>query len=93
MPEDNDVVARLEALLAEKEKKETVVGKVMKNGGGAFAGGVLGSIVVAPAVVWGAGAILAPFTGGLSLGAAAAVTAATIAGTAVVGHKMSKDVD
>jgi hypothetical protein len=54
---------------------------------------VVGSVVVAPAVVWGVGAILAPFTGGLSVAAAAAVTAATVVGTAVVGHKMSKDID
>jgi hypothetical protein len=76
-----------------EKKEETVVGTVMKNGGGALTGGVLGAVVAAPVVVWGLGAILAPFTGGLSLAAAGAVTAATIAGAAVVGHKASKKID
>lgn len=92
MEEDKDVVARLEALLAEKEKKESVVGKVMKNGGGAVTGAWAGS-VAAPLVVGGIGAILAPFTGGLSVAAAAALTAGAVVGGAVVGHKMSKDID
>jgi hypothetical protein len=89
---DEDIVARMERMLAEKEK-ETLVKKVAKNGGGLLAGGVVGSLVVAPAVVWGVGAVLAPFTGGLSLAGAAAVTAAAVAGSAVVGHKMAKDID
>jgi hypothetical protein len=100
MADDKDVADRVEALLAAKEaeleaakSKKTVVGTVMKNGGGAATGAVLGSIAVAPAVVWGVGAVLAPFTGGLSLGAAAALSAAAVVGTAVVGHKMSKDID
>lgn len=74
-------------------KKDTVVGVAMKNGGGALAGGVVGALVAAPVVTWGVGIMLAPFTGGLSVAAAAAVTAATIAGGAVVGHKMSKKID
>ena len=93
MDQPNEVEAYIRKIMDEEKKKENVVGKVMKNGGGAATGAVLGSIVVAPAVVWGVGAVLAPFTGGLSLGAAAAVTAGTIVGTAVVGHKMSKDID
>ena len=91
--EPNDVEAYIRKIMDEEKKKETVVGKVMKNGGGAATGAVLGSIAVAPAVVWGVGAVLAPFTGGLSLGAAAAISAAAVVGTAVVGHKMSKDID
>jgi hypothetical protein len=97
---DDEMLSRFEAILEAKEAeleaakdKKTVVGTVMKNGGGAATGAVLGSIAVAPAVVWGVGAVLAPFTGGLSLGAAAAISAAAVVGTAVVGHKMAKDVD
>jgi hypothetical protein len=97
---DKDVADRVEAILAAKEaeleaanSKKTAVGTVMKNGGGAVAGGLLGVAVAAPAAVWVVGALAAPFTGGLSIAAAAAVTAAAVAGSAVVGHKMSKDMD
>jgi hypothetical protein len=97
---DKDVADRVEAILAAKEaeleaanSKKTVVGTAMKNGGGAVAGGLLGVAVAAPVAVWVAGALAAPFTGGLSIAAAAAVTAAAVAGSAVVGHKMSKDMD
>jgi hypothetical protein len=89
---DEDMVARMEALLAEKEKGPSVVGKVMRNGGGAVTGAYVGSIA-APLVVGAAAAILAPFTGGLSIAAAAALTAGAVIGGGVVGHKMSKDVD
>ena len=77
----------------EVKKDETVVATVMKNGGGAVTGGLLGVAIAAPAVVWGVGAILAPFTGGLSLAAAGAITAATVVGTAIVGHQISKKID
>jgi hypothetical protein len=98
---DDDMMARFEAVLAEKEaeleaakkKKTNAVDVAMKNGGGAVAGGLLGVAIAAPAAVWVAGALAAPFTGGLSVAAAAAVTAAAVAGSAVVGHKMAKDVD
>jgi hypothetical protein len=79
---DEDIVARMERMLAEKEKKETMVGTAMKNGGGALTGGLLGVAVTAPAAVWIVGALAAPFTGGLS-----------VAASAVVGHKMAKDID
>jgi FtsH-binding integral membrane protein len=92
MEENKDMVARMEALLAEKEKKETWVGTVAKNGGGAVAGGYVGTLA-APLVVGTIGAVLAPFTGGLSVAAAAAITGATVIGAGVIGHKMSKDVD
>jgi hypothetical protein len=91
---DEDMVARMEALLAEKEKgKETVVGTVMKNGGGAVTGGLIGGAVVAPLAVWAVAAAAAPFTGGVSLGVAAAITAGTAVAGAVIGHKASKKVD
>jgi hypothetical protein len=77
----------------EPKKEETVVGTVMKNGGGALTGGAIGVAVAAPVVVWGLGTVLAPFTGGLSLVAAAAVTAAVGVGGAVYGHKLSKKID
>jgi hypothetical protein len=97
---DDEMLSRFEAILEAKEaeleaakSKGTVIGQVMRNGGGAATGAVLGTIAVAPAVVWGVGTVLAPFTGGLSLAAAGAITAATVVGSAVVAHKMSKDVD
>lgn len=81
---DEDVVARLEALLAEKEKKETAVGKVMKNGGGALTGAYIG---------WTAGSVLAvaaaPFTGGLSV----LIPIVGAAAFGKVGHDMSKGID
>lgn len=89
--QDADVVAEIKAML-EAKKKETVLGKVAKNGGGALAGGYAGTLA-APLVVGLAGAVLAPFTGGLSIAAAAAITGATVIGGAVVGHKMAKDLD
>jgi hypothetical protein len=67
------------------------VGTVMKNGGAGLRA-VVGA-VVAPLAIWGLGIVLAPFTGGLSLAAAIAVTAAAVVGTAVVGHKKSQDID
>jgi hypothetical protein len=79
--------------MADEPKKETVVGSVMKNGGGAVTGAVVGTAVVAPLAIWGLGIVLAPFTGGLSVAAAAAVTAAAVVGTAVVGHKKSQEID
>jgi hypothetical protein len=89
---DEDIVARMEALLAAKEKEPSFVSKAMRNGGGAVTGAFAGS-VVAPLVVGGVAAILAPFTGGLSVAAAAALTAGAVIGGGVVGHKMSKDID
>jgi hypothetical protein len=77
----------------EKPKDKTVVGEVMKHGGGAVTGGLLGGAVAAPLVIWGLGVIAAPFTGGVSLGVAAAATAATAVAGAVVGHQMSKKID
>jgi hypothetical protein len=77
----------------EPKKEDTVVGTVMKNGGGAATGALVGTAVVAPLAIWGLGVILTPFTGGLSLAAAAAVTAGAVVGTAVVGHKASKKID
>ena len=75
------------------EKKPTVTGEVMRQGGGALTGGVVGAVVAAPVITWGLGVMLAPFTGGLSVAAAAAVTAAATIGGAVMGHKMAKKVD
>ena len=79
--------------MAEEKPSETVVGTVMKNGGGAATGAVVGAAVVAPLAIWGLGVVLAPFTGGLSLAAATAVTAAGVVGTAVVAHKMSQKIE
>jgi Mg/Co/Ni transporter MgtE len=85
-------MSRGEMEMADEPKKEdTVVGTVMKNGGGAATGALVGTAVVAPLAIWGLGVILTPFTGGLSL--AAAVTAGAVVGTAVVGHKASKKID
>ncbi len=82
--EKDEVLAELQAMLEANKKKETAVGVVMKNGGGAVAGGTLGWI--------GGGALavaLAPFTGGASL----IIPVLTgVAGT-VAGHKMAKDID
>lgn len=75
------------------EKKPTIVGEAMKNGGGAVAGGAVGAAIVAPLAVWGIGIALAPFTGGLSAAAAAAITAGAVIGGAYVGHKKSQDID
>lgn len=88
---NEDVMAEMKAMMEERNKK-SMVGKVMKNGGGAVAGGYLGSLA-APLVVGAAGVLLAPITGGLSVAAAAALAGATVVGGAVVGHKMAKDVD
>jgi hypothetical protein len=79
--------------MADEPKKDTVVGTVMKNGGGAAAGALVGTAVVAPLAIWGLGIVLAPFTGGLSVAAAAAVTATAVVGTAVVAHKKSQDIE
>lgn len=82
--ERDDVIARMEALLAEKEKKDTAVGKVMKNGGGAAAGGYVGWTLGTAAAV-----ALAPVTGGLSV--LIPFAGAIVGGK--VGHDMAKDVD
>lgn len=68
----------------EKKKNGTVVGDVMKNGGGALAGAAIG---------WTAGSIVAaaaaPFTFGLSVLIPPVVAVAA----GVYGHKKSKDLD
>lgn len=69
---------------------DTIIGTVMKNGGGALGGALIGGSVVAPLAVWGLGVVLAPFTGGLSLAAAGAVTAGAVAVGAVIGHEKSQ---
>ena len=79
--------------MSEEVKNETIVGSIAKNGGGLGAGAILGGVVLAPAVVWGLGIILAPFTAGVSVGAAAAITAGAIATGAIVGHKQAKKID
>lgn len=84
MAEKDDVLAELQAMIEANKKKETAVGVVMKNGGGAVAGGTLGYI--------GGGALavaLAPFTGGASL----VIPILSGAVGAVAGHKMSKDIE
>jgi len=84
MAEKDDVLAELQAMIEANKKKETAVGVVLKNGGGAVAGGTLGYI--------GGGALavaLAPFTGGASL----LIPIITGAAGAVAGHKMSENVD
>jgi hypothetical protein len=82
---DDDMVARMERLLREKETpKETAVGTIMKNGGGAAAGGAVGYTAGTVAAV-----ALAPITGGLSILVAPLFG---IAG-AVAGHRMSKDME
>jgi hypothetical protein len=67
-----------------EEKKDTVVGTVMKQGGGAglgaFAGWTIGSVIAVAA---------APFTGGLSILIPVGVAAAG----GVIGHKAAKDLD
>jgi hypothetical protein len=80
----DETLAELQAMLDANKKKETAVGVVLKNGGGAVAGGTLGWI--------GGGALavaLAPFTGGASL----IIPVLTSAAGAVAGHKMSENVD
>jgi len=74
------------------EENSTVIGTILRNGGGAAAGAVAGAAVVAPLAIWGLGIVLAPFTGGLSVAAAAAVTATAVVGTAVIAHEKSKNV-
>jgi hypothetical protein len=88
---DDDVADRMEAILAAKEaeleaakSKETVVGSVMKNGGGATVGAGLGYAIGIPVA-----AVLAPFTFGLS----AVIPFALGAAGGVVGHKASKKID
>jgi hypothetical protein len=82
--ERDDMVMRMEALLAEKEKKPTAVGTIMQNGGGAAAGAAVGYTAGTVAAV-----ALAPITGGLS------ILVAPLFGIAggVMGHKMSKDME
>jgi hypothetical protein len=79
--------------MSDKPKERTIVGETMRHGGGAVTGGLVGGAVVAPLVVWGLGVAFAPFTGGISLGVAAAATAGVAIGGAVIGHKMSQKVD
>jgi hypothetical protein len=83
--ERDDMVRRMEALLAEKEaKKPTAVGTVMRNGGGAAAGAAVGYTAGTVAAV-----ALAPITGGLS------ILVAPLFGIAggVAGHTMAKDME
>lgn len=84
MADERDPIERLEALLAEKEKKPTAVGSVMRNGGGAAIGATVGYTAGTVAAV-----ALAPITGGLS------ILVAPLFGIAggVMGHKAAKDVD
>lgn len=84
MADENDMVKRMEALLAEKEKKQTAVGTVMKNGGGAATGAAIGYTAGTVAAV-----ALAPLTGGLSILVAPLFA---VAG-GVAGHKMSQDIE
>lgn len=83
--EKNEVEAYIRKIMDEEKKKETAVGTVMKNGGGAVAGGSVG---------WYAGtaigAALAPVTGGASLVLGPLLG---MIGGGAVGHKMSKDID
>lgn len=65
---------------------ESVVGTVMKNGGGATLGAVAG--VVAANLV---GVALAPFTGGLSIPAANALALGGGILGGVVGHRAAKN--
>jgi hypothetical protein len=83
MADDNDMVARMEALL-KKEEKKTAVGTIMENGGGAVVGGTLGYAAGTVAAV-----ALAPITGGLS------ILVAPLFGVAggIMGHKASKDME
>lgn len=87
----DDVASRMEAILAAKEKeladaksKKTMVGDVMRNGGGAAAGAYVGWTVGSALAV-----PLAPFTFGLS--ALIPVAGAIAAG--VYGHNKSKEID
>lgn len=84
MADEGDLMARLEALLAEKEKKKTAVGTIMENGGGAVVGTGIGWTLGGIAAV-----AAAPITGGLSVLIPPLVA---VAG-GVMGHKMSKDLD
>lgn len=70
----------------EKKKDETLVGTVMKNGGGAVAGVAIGGGVVGPIV----GVALAPFTGGLSVALAPVILGAAAGWW---GHKKSQELD
>lgn len=76
----DDLDARLKAL----EDKKTVVGDLMKNGGGAAIGAGLGYAVGVPVA-----AALAPFTFGLS----AVIPFGIAVATGVYGHKKAKDLD
>lgn len=83
--DNEELMEELRKMAEANKKKETAVGTVMKNGGGAVAGGTVGWYVGA-----GIGAALAPFTGGVSI-AVAPIIGAVVAGG--LGHKMSKDID
>lgn len=74
----------LAALRDQAKKKDTVVGSVAKNGGGAVAGGYLGWLAGGAVAV-----ALAPLTGGLSV----IIPPLMGIGGAVVGHKASKAID
>jgi hypothetical protein len=79
---DDDMVRRMERLLEEKEEKQTAVGTIMQNGGGAAVGATVGYTAGTVAAV-----ALAPITGGLS------ILVAPLFGIAggVMGHRASKD--
>ncbi len=66
---------------------ESVVGTVMKNGGGATVG-VVGGVVAANLV----GLALAPFTGGLSIPVANALALGGGILGGIVGHKASQGI-
>lgn len=66
---------------------ESVVGTIMKNGGGATVGAV-GGVVAANLV----GLALAPFTGGLSIPVANALALGGGIVGGVIGHKASQNV-
>lgn len=76
----------------EPKKDKTVVGEIMKHGGGAAVGAATGAVASAP-VIWGLGAALAPLTGGLSLGVATVIQLGMTVAGGVAGHKLSKKID
>lgn len=81
---NEDLMAELKAMAEANKKKETVVGSIAKNGGGAVAGGYLGWLAGGAVAV-----ALAPLTGGLSV----IIPPLMGVGGAVVGHKASKAID
>jgi hypothetical protein len=69
----------------DKNVTGTVVGEVMKEGGGAAVGAATGGLVVGPLI----GVALAPFTGGLSIPIAGAITFGSALLGGVIGHKVA----